>query len=164
MGNFEEQKRGMSIASLLSTLGPRMLPIVLEHSTIQEVIRSMIRFGHSRVLYVVNEAEQLTGTISLGNLARHVFSRSHEVQIHARVLISMITAETAKDMMQKKPVFAKKEEEVGEILKRMIESNVKEIAILDDERKVIGDVTMIDLLKFLLNGGEQSEGEDTREH
>jgi CBS domain-containing protein len=76
----------------------------------------------------------------------------------------MITAETAKDMMQKKPVFAKKEEEVGEILKRMIESNVKEIAILDDERKVIGDVTMIDLLKFLLNGGEQSEGEDTREH
>ena len=141
-----------------------MLPIVLEHSTIQEVIRAMIRFEHSRVLYVVNEAGQLTGTISMGKLARHVFSRSHEAQIHARFLITMITAETAKDMMQKKPVFAKKEEEVGEILKRMIESNVKEIAILDDERKVIGDVTMIDLLKFLLNGGEQPEGEDTREH
>lgn len=164
MGNFDEQKRGMTIASLLSTLPSRTWPIVLEHSTIQEVIHAMIRSRHSRVLYVVNEAGQLTGTISLGELARHVFSQNHEVQIHARFLITMITTITAKDMMQKKPVFAKKEEEVEETLKRMIESNVKEMPIVDDEKKVIGDVTMIDFLKFLLNGIEQPGTEDKPQH
>jgi len=31
----------------------------------------------------------------------------------------------------------------------MIGKNVKEIAVLDEEKRVVGDVTMIDLLKFL---------------
>lgn len=157
MGNFEEEKGGMQIARLVSGLKERGLPTIKEYSTIQEVIDAMIHFGHSRVLYVINEAGQLTGTISLGALAKHVFSQSHEPQIHPRFLISMITAETASDMMQKKPVFARKEEEVGTVLKRMIESNVKEIPVLGEDKELMGDVTMIDLLKFLLNTGEDSE-------
>lgn len=157
MRNFGDQKRGIEIGRLLSSIKERTPPVVNEHSPIQNVIDAMIQFDHSRVVYVQDEAEKLSGTISLGALAKHVFSRSHEPQIHARVLISMITAETAKDIMQKKPVFALKNEKIGIVLKRMIESNVKEIPILDENRKVIGDITMLDLLKFLLTTVEESE-------
>ncbi len=162
MGNIEEQKRGMEIGSLLSGMKERKPPIVLEQSTIQDVINAMIRFPHSRVVYVQKETGELVGTISLGVLAKHVFSRSHEPQIHARALISMITTETAKDLMQKKPVFGIVHEAVGTLLKRMVASNVKEIPILDEHHKIVADVTMLDLLKFLLNTsqGTDNEGND----
>ena len=60
-----------------------------------------------------------------------------------------ITLETARHMMQKHPIFAREDEKLEDVLKRMVKSNVKEIAILDDEDRVIGDITMLDLLKFL---------------
>jgi CBS domain-containing protein len=122
-------------------------------------IHAMIQFEHSRVVYVQNETGELIGTISLGALAKHVFSPSHVPRIHARLLLSMITTETAKDMMQKKPVFAITHEDVGTVLKRMVESKVKEIPILDEHRKIVGDVTMLDLLKFLLNTVGDAEKE-----
>lgn len=161
MANLTDIKQRMPIHRLLSSLEQRKPPVVFEHSTIRDVIDAMIQFEHSRVVYVVNEAGALTGTISLGTLSRHVFSRSHETQIHARLLMNVITTSTAKDMMQKHPVFAMAEDEVGDVLKKMVDSSVKEIPILDGDRRVIGDVTLIDLLKFVLAGEELS---DTRSH
>jgi len=63
--------------------------------------------------------------------------------------MSMITTETAKDIMQKNPIFAREDEDVEVVIKKMIGKNVKEIAVLDEEKRVVADVTMIDLLKFL---------------
>jgi predicted transcriptional regulator len=64
--------------------------------------------------------------------------------------MASITMENARHMMQKHPVFAKMGEEVRIVLDRMIKSNVKEIAIIDDQRRIVGDMTMLDLLEFLL--------------
>lgn len=160
MGNLEEQKRSMEIGGLLSSLKGRTPPIVQEHSTIQDVIHAMIQFEHSRVVYVQNKTGELIGTISLGRLAKHVFSPSHVPQIHARSLIGLITTETAKDLMQKKPVSAISHEHVGTVLKRMVQSNVKDIPIVDEHRKIIADVTMLDLLKFLFNSDGDKEKSD----
>ncbi len=147
---FEEKKRHTKIAKLIGGLKERELPIIHKDSNIENVIDGIIRFKHSRLLYVVDDDRKLIGTISLGMLVRHVFSRGHEPQIHPRFLINMITRKTAKDIMQKTPVFAKEEEEVESVLNKMIKSNVKEIAVQDGERRVIADITMVDLLKFLV--------------
>ena len=151
MRGFREEKRRIKLAKLVAVLRERKVPIIHQKCNVDEVIDAMIRFEHSRLLYVVDDDGKLTGTISLGNLVRHVFSRSHEPQIHPRFLVSMITTETAKDIMQRNPVFAKEEEEVGVVLDRMIETNVKEVAVLDREKRVVADLTMVDLLKFLRN-------------
>lgn len=149
MRDLEEENSRTKLAQLLATLKGRKLPIVQETSSIEEVIAAMIRCEHSRVLFVVNDQGQLTGTISLGTLVRQVFSRRREPHLHPRFLISMITAERAKDIMRTKPMFASEDEEVGAVINRMIESNVKEIPIVDMDKKVVSDLTMIDLLKFL---------------
>ncbi len=114
----------------------------------------MSSFEHSRLIYVVDDKGKLTGTISLGMLVRHVFSPSHEPQIHPRFLIDMITAETAKDIMQKNTLVATEEEEVGSVLRRMLGANVKEIPVLDREKRVFADITIVDLLRFLFNATE----------
>lgn len=62
----------------------------------------------------------------------------------------MITSETAKDIMQKYPVVTTENELVGTMLKKMIRGNVKEIPVLDREKRVIANLTIVDLLQFLI--------------
>ena len=151
MRPIEKIKGSARVTEVVASLKERKLPLIQEKANIEEVIDTMIRFQHSRLLYVVDDDKKLTGTISLGLLARHVFSASHEPQIHPRFLIHMITAETAKDIMQKNPVVTTEEEKVEVVLRRMIRTNAKEIPVLDKEKRVVADLTMVDLLKFLLN-------------
>ena len=89
------------------------------------------------------------GAISLGNLVRNVFPRSHRPQIHPRRLMTAITMENARHIMQAHCVSARMDEEIENVLQRMIKANVKEIAILDEGNKVVGDINILDLLKFL---------------
>ena len=42
----------------------------------------------------------------------------------------------------------KNEEDVETVIKRMLKAGIKEIAVLDDGKRVIGDLTMLDLLRF----------------
>lgn len=97
---------------------------------------------------------KLTGVISLGVLSRHVFSPSHEPQIHPRFLISMITAKKAKDIMQKNTVVATEGEKLKQVLKRMIRTGVEDIPVLDKEKRIIADLTLADLLRFVVNSNE----------
>jgi CBS domain-containing protein len=61
----------------------------------------------------------------------------------------MITAETAKDIMQKNPVFTTENELVERLLKKIIQRKVQEIPVLDKEKRVIANLTIVDLLRFL---------------
>ncbi len=139
----------MQIKKITIHLKERNIPTVLETTLIEDVIKTMCRFLHSRLVYVVNESDELTGTISLGTIIRQVLSHTYEPKVHPRMLLGMVTLETAKDIMLKKPVVASEEEEVELVIKRMIDANVKEIAIIDNEKKITADITMLDLLKAL---------------
>jgi len=58
----------------------------------------------------------------------------------------MVVSETAGDFMQREPMFAIHSEDVEDILQRMIYHNVKEIPILDDEKRVVADLTIVILI------------------
>ncbi len=148
---IEKIIKSSKVSELVPLLKERRLPLIHEKATIKEVVDAMTSFEYSRLVYVVDDEGRLTGTISLGLLARHVFSPSHEPQIHPRHLIDMITVETAKDIMQKNTLVATEEEAVGSVLKRMIGANVKEIPVLDREKRVVADITIVDLLRSLFN-------------
>ena len=162
MLHFERDKLHTKIADLMDELLDRDIPLIHEDAEIEDIIDLMVKTKHTRLLYVVDKKGKLIGTISLGLLVRHVFSHRHEPQIHPRFLMHAITTETADHMMQKHPVFAREEDSVEKVVKRMIKSNVKEIAILNREKQIIGDLTMVDLLSFLIDGrGIQEDSEVT---
>ena len=138
----------MKIKELLATREERELPCVEEQELIQGVLMKMLQYPHTRLIYVTGENGQCTGGISLGTLIRHLFPQGFEPAVHARSIISMITSETAKDIMNKGLIFAGDEDNLETVIKRMIKSRVKEIPILDDDKKIIADLTMLDLLQF----------------
>jgi len=136
------------VADFLKESKPRNVPKVKEQAGVSELIEAFVQSDHSRILYVVDEQERLKGIISLGNLVRHFFFHYHDTHIDSRHLVSMAVSETAKDFMHENALVARVTDDVEDVLKRMIKNNVKEIAILDSEKRVIADLTIIDLLKY----------------
>ena len=137
----------MKIKEILEIIGSRDLPLVKEDDTIREVLEKMLNYSHTRLMYVVDDEQKCRGIISLGALIRHLFSSSFEPTVHARFVIPMITAETAEHIMNAGLIYATAEDEVEKVIKRMIKAAIKEIPVLDEENRIIGDVTMLDLLK-----------------
>lgn len=135
------------IADLMGQLKQRKVPVVHRGATVSEVIDAFVASNHSRMLYVVDDEQRLKGVVSLGKLIRHVFFHYHDPSIDSRILVSMFVAETAGDFMERDPVFALIGEGIQNVLQRMIDHNAKEIPILDDEKKVVADLTIVDLLK-----------------
>ena len=151
MRNIKEEVGRMTVTELLAILKKRKLPLIHEDADIREVVDAMICHECNRLLYVVDDNEKLTGVISLKILYRHVFSLSHEPQIHPRFLISMITADKAKDIMQKNTIVATEEEKVKQVLRRMIRTGVENIPVLDKEKRIIAYLTLADFLRFVVS-------------
>ncbi len=139
--------KGLKVRDVMETVGKRQLPVVPDTATIYDVVEAMCGCRHSRVLYVVDEDERLAGAISLETLMRHIFGHSHEQHAHPRHLLRIITTESARDLMDKRPFHAGEDDDVGSVLERMIGKRVSEIAIVDNEDRIVADLTMLDLLK-----------------
>ncbi len=139
--------KGLKVRDVMETVGKRQLPVVPDTATVYDVVEAMCHYRHSRVLYVVEEDGRLTGYISLENLMRHIFGHSHERHAHPRHLLTIITTESARDLMNKRPFHAREDDDVEAVLERMIGARVPEIAIVDNEERVVADLTMLDLLK-----------------
>jgi CBS domain-containing protein len=135
------------ITDLMGELKQREIPVVSEGATVGAIVDAFVRSHHSRILYVVDAEKRLIGVISLGNLVRHVFFLYHGPQIDSRHIISMGVSETAEHFMQREPLFTGVSEDLEEVLQSMMKHNVKEIAVVDDEKRVVADLTMVDLLK-----------------
>ena len=61
--------------------------------------------------------------------------------------------EGAEDLMSDFVCKAGMDERISHVLERMIDKGVEEIPVVDEEMKVISDVTMIDLLRAVTKEG-----------
>ena len=55
--------------------------------------------------------------------------------------------------MDKYVVCARKEEHPESVLERMIDNHIKEIPVVDEDKKIIANIGIIDLWKLIENGG-----------
>jgi CBS domain-containing protein len=147
MAGAKDKRSLGKIADLVERLKQRKVPVVPKRATVSEIIDAFAASDHSRILYVVDDEGSFRGVLSLGNMIRHVFFHYHDPSIDSRSLVSMVVSETAGDFMQKEPMVTMLSDDVEAVLQRMIDHNVKEIPILDDEKRVIADLTIVDLLK-----------------
>lgn len=138
----------MKISEVMKSIGPREIPIIDWNSHIDDVIRVMADFIHTRLVYAVDEEKRLKGMISVGSLLRHIYPHHYEGKIHPHGILRSITAETARHIMEKCSITTTPEESVDKVLRRMARSGVKEVPVLDKEGYIIGDITAIDLMRY----------------
>ena len=144
--------KGMSgyriIEDVVVTLGRKNLPVVREKDAFPVLVDAMFRFPHSRLVYVVDDDNRLLGTVSLDTLVRHGFYHRHDTRVHPRSIINLITSDTAADIMDRKPFHLSPGDEVERALDRMIHKNIREAPVVDEGGRIVGDITILDMLKI----------------
>ncbi len=70
---------------------------------------------------------------------------------HPRIIMDI--RPELEDVCNRKPVVAHKDDVFYEVYQRMNDNEVRSIPVLDDDGRVIGIVTLLDLLELMLQGG-----------
>ena len=145
---MKNQQKNLSatVAELIEIVGHRQLAQVSPKAEIEEIIAAFAKSEHARQVYVVDNEKQLSGVISLGNLAKHLLFHHSDKAVDNLHLISMATAETAADFIDRPAITAHLSETIEPVLERMLSANIKEIPVLDDQKRLIGDLTLVDIL------------------
>jgi len=143
----------MKIGDVLHKIGN--LPYLTIHidCTLEEASKKIADVRHLRTIYVLDHEGRLQGTLSLGELIRSMITAGHKPHFHARSLLARITAKKAADIMDKYVVYARKENDLNSVLERMIDNHIKEIPVVDEDKKIIVNIGIIDLWNLIEKGG-----------
>lgn len=139
----------MNIGDALHRLGSLPYLAISGEATMEDAAEQVTGLRQVRGIYVVDEGGRLMGTISLGVLIRHITSARHRPQFHVRSLLDRITSEKVADLMDSHVISAGQADDLREVVDRMVDANIKEIPVVDETRRLIGAVGLLDLWKLL---------------
>ena len=118
-------------------------------STLERVAEQIRRQKQIRGIYVLDKHGRLEGYLSLGVLIRNVVISRNQPRFHIRSLLTQITSEKVADIMETRVVCARKNDSVERILDLMGDRNMKEIPIVDDDRRIIAIANILDLWRLV---------------
>jgi CBS domain-containing protein len=136
------------------------LPLVATTSSIKEVVHAMVQGSRRRLVYVVDSGGKLKGAISLDDLKDVIFRYYLDGKIRDALVVTehiaeLFSSETAEDVMDADLIVCRDHERLQDVITRMIERDVKDMAVIDQEGRVIADLDILDLLQLWLKTGEE---------
>lgn len=147
---FKKEGFKIKISDIVDELKKSKAPVIRENTPIDQVLDEIINQDSNWVLYVVDDNNRFKGTITLDEIAGHVFAMNHEHRIHPRRIMDMVTSEDVDHIMKKQPPYVIESDDIGEVIKKMVKSNMKHLALVDEDKKIICDISMVDIIKCLI--------------
>ena len=139
----------MKISEVLDTIENIPFMAISAARTLTEATEEISGIQQPRSIYVVDNQGRLKGTLSIGTLVREVIAARHEPQFGIRSLLAQITSEKVADIMNRHVIYAQKDDDVENVLNRMICGNIKEIPIVDKDRHIIANVGILGLWRLV---------------
>lgn len=120
---------------------------VSEDVDIVDIVHVFINNPVLHHICVVNSEGRLRGLINRKRIFKGIFS--HHVTAQSRVsnLLRFLTAETSGEIMVTHVVTALEEDNIDDVIRNMIDHNIREIPIMDTEGRVIGFITLLQIMK-----------------
>jgi Mg/Co/Ni transporter MgtE len=139
----------MKISEVLDKIGNIPYLAISSDCTLNEATEKITGMRQPRSIYVMDKQGRLQGTISLGVLIREVIAARHKPQFGVRSILTWITSEDVADIMDKHVIYAKRDDDLDKVLKRMIFHNIKEIPVVDEDQRIISNVGILDLWRLV---------------
>ncbi len=111
--------------------------MILHEDTLIKDLLSNIDNYSSRIIFLVNDVNQLTGCVSQGDIIRALLN---ETSLKV----------PAKDIAQLNPIKVNKNKDINYIdiaKKKIIDKEIHAIPIVDNDNKIISVVTLFDVIK-----------------
>lgn len=132
---------------------PRDLSIVFPDWSLETALDHMLTTSGLRDLYVVAPDGKLIGHISHQKLACALLSE-HRPEHTRRQLMEHISSGNVDEIMNSHFVSATPDEELSDILHRLLDHNIEDMPILDDAGKPIGAINLTQILGHFRQLGE----------
>jgi CBS domain-containing protein len=149
IGFYLKVKKAMRIKEAIERIESTPYLTVSGKSTLEEVAQLAAENRHIRGIYVVDEQGRLEGYLSLGVLIRSVIASSDKPYFHIRSLLTLTTSEKIEDVMEKHVLSATREDDVAKILDKMVYRNIKQVPVIDEDRRIVASLGILDLWGLL---------------
>lgn len=130
--------------------------LVTEKAELVAIVREFIDNPALHHVCVIGEGGKLLGLINRKRIFRSVFSHHVASDTMISKLLLFHDAQTSGDLMLTHIVTAKEDDSIDDVIRSMIEHNIRELPIMDAKGKVIGFLTVLIIMRAWL--GEQEFG------
>jgi CBS domain-containing protein len=137
-----------TVQNLLTYIGERPWPSVQETTSIEDAVDALSASAYSHTIYVTDESKVLRGLITQETLVKHLFIHYHDEMLDTRALISQALSEQASDLMRNECLKASVNDDLDSILEEMISCKVDELPVIDGDGRLLGDITMKDIIRY----------------
>jgi CBS domain-containing protein len=145
----EEILNNLSVGNI-SNLVVKDPTIVGPDCTLDELLAKIVEDTRTRHAYVVDEGEHLVGSVRLSNLIQRLFPYGTLAAKGDAVIMTLphlLDTETVGEFMNTDPYYVNEETPLKEVAGIMAQENVGELPIVDDEKRVIGEVNVLEILE-----------------
>ncbi len=156
--------KGVIQAFNLITKGREDLALVRPDDDLEEVVRIILQSPKTMSAYVVDEDGKLIGVITIWDILQAtvahdpdtINSGSPSILFDKEFLERYAFSEKAKDLMRE-PVCVDLTHSLRRAYKLMVEHGLTEIPVVDNQGRIIGDLTLLELLEAAWNLDRKGE-------
>ena len=132
---------------------------VSKDATTDEIAKVMIANPRLKSVYVVDDKLQLIGKITLKMLIKQEFMNLLPGRLSYFGALEFVGKNFAEDIMIS-PVFIKDEDTLKTAFVKMYENDLNELPVVDEKRRLIGNIDLLELLTMLIEKKEQKAGKE----
>ena len=133
------------------TLNPAQPVVAHPEQTIGAVAGTLLSHARHRDLYVVSADDRLLGVVRHRRLAQILLAEHLPGQTRHQIM-ERVSSGSLKDLMERDCVSAKADEELDNVLNRMLEYEVDDMPVVDDAGTVVGSINLTEVLRAVHKG------------
>ncbi len=122
-------------------------------SSIDELLARIVEDPRTRHVYVVDQKNRLVGSVRLNSVLKHLFpmvTAAPPGKGGMLSLLSSISAEKVKDLMNARPSFVREDATAAEAVQMMADEQVNELPVVNDRDEVMGEINFLEIIAAYL--------------
>lgn len=132
--------------------------VINEEDTLETARKKLIESPISRIVYVVNQENQLTGIISIKDIIAAIGIKEGMTGLKStsrRTLYYLASKKTIVKDIMRPPISITLDQSFSEAIQQMLSHGYEEIAVVDNEGKVIGDLNAFEMINDMIIDNEE---------
>jgi len=121
------------------------LPTIAEGEPLTSLLSILGRRGYA---YVLDDEGKLVGIVTAKDILHIIAPRGISYTLAGTSYLRGISATKVGEIMRKRVITARKGEKIKNILRKMRDFNVRRIPVVDEEGKLLGEVSLTSLLSL----------------
>ncbi|MCF7928611.1 MAG: CBS domain-containing protein [Spirochaetales bacterium] len=131
---------------------------ILGDEPIESVLTRMIEDPKTRSVYVVNEENQVIGSVRLPSVVEYVFPyEAFMLNDDYYSYWEMFFKKTALEFMARDFKYVHDDTLVSEMIQIMIQNNLQELPVVDQDMHILGEANILETIAYFKNQAGENE-------